>query len=163
MNLNLDNIFLEIDNINMELNNQKQCIVNTQNKLKKISRLLKKEVKSFNKNLTKIKTNKGNKSPSGFAKPTLVTKELCNFLNKDEGTKMARTEVTKLISSYIKENNLGNTIDKRNINPDNKLKQLLNVSDDETITYFNIQKYMNQHFIKENTTNDTVSNILEMN
>ena len=52
--------------------------------------------------------NKGNKKPSGFANPTKVTKELCEFMNKQEGTQIARTEVTRALISYIKANNLQN-------------------------------------------------------
>ena len=42
------------------------------------------------------KTNQ-KKIPSGFAKPTNVTKELCDFMNCPEGSKIARTEVTKAL------------------------------------------------------------------
>ena len=50
------------------------------------------------------KSKKGNvkKEPSGFAKPTLISNELCDFLSKPNGTEMARTEVTKYLTQYIK-------------------------------------------------------------
>ena len=41
---------------------------------------MKKEMKVMKKNVEKSK-NKGNKKPSGFAKPTKVTDELCVFMN----------------------------------------------------------------------------------
>ena len=97
--------------------------------------------------------NKGNKNPSGFATPTKITKELCAFMNKEEGTKIARTEVTSALSSYIKENNLQNQSNKKFILPDEKLKSLLGLTDDDKLTYFTLQKYMNKHFIRESTTN----------
>jgi hypothetical protein len=56
-------------------------------------RTLEKNVKKEMKNYTKDKKNKKEKvkrEPSGFAKPTTVTKELCFFMNKPEGTKISR-------------------------------------------------------------------------
>ena len=37
---------------------------------------------------------------------------------------------------------------RKNINPDKKLSKLLDCGDNE-VTYFNLQKYMNKHFVKE--------------
>ena len=92
--------------------------------------------------------NKEKRKPSGFAKPTKVTKELCEFMNKQEGTEIARTEVTKALVNYIKENKLEQKENSKIINPDKKLKFLLGIEDNQELTYFNIQKFMNKHFIK---------------
>ena len=59
---------------------------------------------------------------------------------------MARTEVTKYLTSYIKDNNLQQPEDKRKINPDKKLSKLLKLTKDDQVTYFNLQKYMKSHF-----------------
>ena len=94
---------------------------------------------------------KAKRSPSGFAKPAKITKELCEFINKPEGTEMARTEVTKALVEYIKKNKLiGNSAPTE---PDVKLITLLDIDKDEyhKLTYFNIQKHMNKHFINKNT------------
>ena len=107
-------------------------------------------MKCLKKEATKNK-NRGNRKPSGFAKPTKVTKELCEFMNKKEGSEIARTEVTSTLSSYIKKNNLQNKNNKKIILPDDKLKDLLGINDEEELTYFNIQKYMNKHFISNST------------
>ena len=88
------------------------------------------------------------RAPSGFAKPALISDELCNFLGKPSGTEMARTEVTQHITSYIKEHNLQNVQNKREIAPDAKLKSLLNINEGEVLTFFNLQKYMKVHFPK---------------
>jgi len=88
---------------------------------------------------------KGNKSPSGFAKPSKISKELGEFMGKDDGASVARTEVTQFIIAYIKDNNLAES---KNIKPDTKLQMLLGTSDEDKITYFNIQKFMNKHFLK---------------
>ena len=91
------------------------------------------------------------RAPSGFAKPALISDELCNFLGKPSGTEMARTEVTKHITSYIKEHNLQNTANKREISPDAKLKTLLNIGKGDVLTFFNLQKFMKVHFPKAST------------
>ena len=104
-------------------------------------------MKGLKKEVTKHKP-KGSKKPSGFAKPGKITKELCNFLNKEEGTEMARTEVTRSLVAYIKENKLNNSDNRQIIHPDNKLKTLLGLEDNQSLTYFTIQKYMNKHFVK---------------
>ena len=59
-------------------------------------------MKGLKKEVVKNK-NKGNRQPSGFAKPVKVTKELCEFMNQTEGTEIARTEVTRALVFYIKE------------------------------------------------------------
>ena len=69
-------------------------------------------------------------------------------MNRSEGSEIARTEVTKALVSYIKENKLENTSNRKIIFPDNKLKFLLGLEDGQELTFFNIQKYMNKHFIK---------------
>jgi len=65
----------------------------------------------------------------------------------ERGGKVARTEVTKYIIEYIRENELQANENRKKIVPDVKLKKLLDSSSDE-INYFNIQRYMNKHFIK---------------
>jgi chromatin remodeling complex protein RSC6 len=84
-----------------------QCKVNITNIQQEI-KTLEKGVKKQMKNVKKEVKHKGNRKPSGFAKPTKVTKELCEFMNKEEGTEIARTEVTKSLIDYIKLNELQN-------------------------------------------------------
>ena len=61
---------------------------------------------------------------------------------------MARTEVTKYLSQYIKEHNLQDKTNRRKILPDTKLQKLLNVGKGVEVTYFNLQTYMKFHFHK---------------
>ena len=95
-----------------------------------------------------VDPSKPPRAPSGFAKPSLISNELCSFLGKSPGTEMARTEVTKYLTTYIKEHSLQDSGNKRKINPDAKLKKLLNVGPKDEVTYFNLQKYMKVHFPK---------------
>ena len=91
------------------------------------------------------RTADGAKRPPGFAKPALISDSLCQFLGR-RGTEMARTEVTKELTQYIKQHSLQDSENKRRINCDSALKSLLNVSDSDEVTYFNLQRYMKIHF-----------------
>lgn len=88
------------------------------------------------------------RKPSGFAKPTYLSPVLCEFLGVSNDTELARTEVTKRVLAYVKDNNLQNPEAKRIINMDPKLRKLLNPSEDEVVTYFSIQRLMKVHYIK---------------
>jgi chromatin remodeling complex protein RSC6 len=102
----------------------------------------------------------------GFYLPKYISIELCKFFGVDVGTRMARTECTKKIVQYIKDNNLEDTTNRRNINPDAKLEAVIGNSAeridtfkknaekkgkptdgiDATVTYVNIQILLTKHF-----------------
>jgi upstream activation factor subunit UAF30 len=140
-------LFEQFDQLVSQLTNMKSQITGIQQNIKQLEKSVKKNMKGLKKEVVKTK-NKGNRQPSGFAKPSKVTKELCEFMNKAEGSEIARTEVTRALVSYIKENKLENTTNSKIISPDDKLKLLLGLDDSQELTYFNIQKYMNKHFVK---------------
>jgi len=115
--------------------------------VKSIEKSVKKQMKQLQREVLKNK-NKGNRKASGFAVPTKISNELCKFMGKAEGSEMARTEVTKYIIHYIQSNNLPDKDNKKVINPDAALKSLLDVKPSDEVTYFNLQKLMNKHFVK---------------
>jgi len=86
--------------------------------------------------------------PSGFVQPTLISDELAMFLGEPLGTEIARTEVSRKINRYIKENGLQDQENDRKINPDEKLSNLLGLKKKDKLTYFNLLKYMKHHFIQ---------------
>jgi chromatin remodeling complex protein RSC6 len=106
------------------------------------------ELKAAQKAGQKRKKKSGNRSPSGFVKPTLISDELANFLGKDKGSEMARTEVTREINAYIRKHSLQDKANGRKINPDNALQKLLKMNKGDELTYFNLQRYMSPHFAK---------------
>lgn len=114
--------------------------------VKSIEKNVKKQMRQLEREVQKNK-NKGNRKASGFAVPTKISSDLCKFMGKPEGSEMARTEVTKYIIHYIKSNNLPDKEKKKVIKPDNALKSLLGVKSTDEVTYFNLQKYMNKHFV----------------
>jgi chromatin remodeling complex protein RSC6 len=87
-----------------------------------------------------------NKPPSGFAKPGPVSQELSKFLNLGKGDLIARTEVTKRITKYCQERDLQKKEDKRTINADKPLRDLLRLKKGDELTFFNLQKYMKVHY-----------------
>jgi chromatin remodeling complex protein RSC6 len=115
--------------------------------LRTLEKMTVKQLKVAEK-LNNRKRRKGNRAPSGFVKPSLISDELAKFLDKPCGTEMARTDVTREINKYIRANNLQDKSNGRKINPDKPLTQLLKVSDNVELTYFNLQKYMGPHFPK---------------
>uniref|UniRef100_A0A6C0CKT7 DM2 domain-containing protein n=1 Tax=viral metagenome TaxID=1070528 RepID=A0A6C0CKT7_9ZZZZ len=110
--------------------------------------------KSFQKMETKMnkkqKKSNGTRKPCGFAKPSTISKEMCEFLGITEGSLASRTQVTKKLIEYIKEKQLQGEKNKRIICPDETLYKIFGESaKKDEITYFTMQKYVNHHFIKE--------------
>lgn len=97
----------------------------------------------------KTKTNRKDNTNSGFLKPVQLSKEMANFTGWDHSEHRSRVDVTKYICNYIRENNLQNPDDRRQIFADKKLASLLGYdskSDDKPLTYYRIQTYMKKHF-----------------
>jgi chromatin remodeling complex protein RSC6 len=84
-----------------------------------------------------------------FQVPQPLSNELCSFMGCSNGSKESRSNVTKFVTKYVKDHNL--KTDKHSINPDAKLKALLKVPEGETLSYFNLQKYLNIHYLKNTT------------
>ena len=106
------------------------------------------ELRTAQKTVERRKRKVGNRAPSGFVKPTLISDELASFLGRSSGTEMARTEVTREINKYIRANALQDKSNGRKINPDAALSSLLKLGSGDELTYFNLQRYMSPHFAK---------------
>ena len=141
--------------INTTFNNLNECIANLKQNLTLIQQQVKNVEKTVNRELKNLKKeadknkNKGNRKPSGFAKPQRVSNELCDFMNKPSGSEVARTEVTQYIIKYIKDNSLQKTGNKKIITPDGNLTKLFGDHNESEVTYFNLQRLMNKHFDPE--------------
>ena len=131
------------------LNTFKLQITTLQQQVKILEKNVTKELNIANKIIEKNK-NRAKRKPSGFAVKSIISEDLRIFMNIEKGEMCARTDVTKYLIKYIKENNLQKESDKRVIEPDEKLDSLLEVPEGETLTYFSLQKYMNRHFPKKN-------------
>lgn len=80
-----------------------------------------------------------------FNIPTKVSAELCAFLGKPKDTELARSDVTKAVIQYAKDNKL---MDKQTINTDGALRKLLGVTEKDEVKILNLQKYLSKHYVK---------------
>ena len=78
-----------------------------------------------------------------------VSDEMLELCQKEKGTLMTQIKWYKLVSNYIKDNNLLDEVKCRNINPDEKLKKLLKLTETSELTVFNLLKTVckSGHFI----------------
>ena len=127
-----------------------EAITNMDKEFKAIKTLVKLVIKENDKKEKILKKERDRKekarlSPSGFAKPTDISTEMCDFLEIAHGTLMSRTEVTKNINTYVSKNNLKDPVNGRIIRPDATLKKLLRVKDGDEVTFFHMQRLLNPH------------------
>jgi len=140
-------------------------------------RALKKDVVYLEKTVKKLQSKKTKKKKpatdengvvkkNGFARPTDISNELADFLGVEHGVQVARTEVTKKINAFVKENELQDPEKRRCIRLESeagqKLKALLtDVVDNEgnpcDLNFINIQKYIKHHFPKKTTPTTTTT------
>jgi chromatin remodeling complex protein RSC6 len=122
-------------------------------------------LKEASKKMKKKKVPKENatpRKPSGFASPVVVSDELYSFLAQfgvNKGDPIARTDVTRHVTSYIKEHDLQNPEHRREIIPDAALKTLFgppmepkdpnDANSPLVYTYLKMQRYLSSHFPKK--------------
>ncbi len=87
----------------------------------------------------KADAGKSNKAASAFMKPLKPSPQLAAIVGSEP---LPRTEVTKKIWEYIKEHNLQDAADKRNINADAKLKVIFKKPQ---VSMFEMTKLISAH------------------
>ena len=140
------------------------CVMNIEDEIVKMKQAKLtgvKFLKCLNKNLKNIKFNfsrLSKKKPktvrhvnvnAGFSKPVKISEKMSEFLGVDSSELVSRVFVTKFLCQYIKDNDLQNPVDKRQIIADPKLSELLNYTngkEPEPLTYYRMQTYMRPHF-----------------
>jgi upstream activation factor subunit UAF30 len=112
------------------------------------------EIKLLRKDLRKVKNliedpqgekAKARSTTNGFNKPLDISEELRKFLKLAAGEQISRSQVTKKVNEYVTEKGLKQG---QNINMDASLKAILDPPADVQVTFLNIQKYINKHYIK---------------
>ena len=88
--------------------------------------------------------SKGGAANSAFMAPLQPDDALAAVVGKDP---LPRTEVTKRIWDYIRQNNLQDPNDKRTIRADAKLKAIFDGKD--SVTMFELTKLVNAHLKKD--------------
>lgn len=114
-----------------------------------------KEFKAIRKDIRKIRQHiedpTGEKAQlrsqnNGFRKPQVVSPELRSFLALGPDDKISRADVTRKLNEYVTEKGLKNG---QNLTMDAALQSLLSPPEGVQVTFLNIQKYINRHYIKE--------------
>ena len=127
---------------------------NTKNKGIKFLRSINKRVKTIKNHAGRVmkqktRTNRSGNQNSGFLKPVTISKEMAKFTGWNPSDLKSRVQVTKYICDYIKENNLQNPEDRREIRPDSKLRKLLKFDAKKAsapLRYYSLQTYLKPHF-----------------
>ena len=88
------------------------------------------------------------RASNAFLKPRAITDELAKFMSLPAKSQVSQTQVTKFISTYVKEHGCFDPNFKRRIVPDAALGKLLRAKDGQEITYLNLQSFLKVHFIK---------------
>ena len=115
--------------------------------LKRLEKRVSKEIKDAKKKRKVARKENADGTPAvvPFQIPKPITDDLGLFLGKGKNATASRSEVTKFISAYVKQKGLG---DKHNIKADAPLMKLLGITAADQLTYFNLQKYLNKHYVK---------------
>ena len=135
----------EISQLQGDLKNALNIIKGLVSHVSKLEKRLNRDRKIVEKKL-KTKPRRASSGMNGFSKPGRISDELRKFLSMGKDDLIARTEVTKKITTYCQERGLQKESDKRIILPDKALAKLLRITKDDNLTYFNLQKYMKVHF-----------------
>ena len=135
--------------VSSNLNSLRETASTLLSQIKKLEKRVHREMKDARKRRRRVKLDENGvevkRAPSIFERPTQVTAELLTFLGRPAATLMSRSEVTKAVNDYVKANNLKN---KHDIKPDAPLRKLLAIAEGEPLTYFNLQRYLNRHYVK---------------
>ena len=115
-----------------------------------------KQLQNDSYKLLKIRHLKDEKKPkmdnnSGFMKPIKISEDLATFLKTNPEEPITRVIVTKKLCQYIKDKDLQNPADRREIVPDDSLKSLFRIGDnteENKLTYYSMQKQIQQHIFK---------------
>ena len=125
----------------------------------KFLRSLNKRLKTLKTQVSRIKQRSSTKmvsstntnTNSGFLKPVKISSDMAKFTGWNPDELKSRVDVTKFLCNYIRENNLQNPTDKRQIVPDAKLSKLIKYDskkESEPLRYYSLQKFLKPHFMK---------------
>lgn len=146
-----------VELIDSEISNLRDS--SAKNKGIKLFRNLNKRIKTIRNHSARVmkmkkKTDTPQNNISGFQKPVKISNELAKFAGWPEDSLRSRIDVTKYICDYVKEHNLQNPEDRRQIKPDAKLQKLLGYNpkkETNPLKYYSIQSCLKSrnHFPKE--------------
>lgn len=151
-----ESVDAEFDSLVESIDGRLEAVTTEEKKsgMAKFLRTLFKRVKVLKADVARISkqrvrgTRQSNTS-SGFMKPVKISNDMAGFTGWNAEQLRSRVEVTKYICDYIKEHNLQNPEDRRQIVPDNKLSKLLGYDkkkEEKPLTYYYLQQKIQPHF-----------------
>lgn len=137
------------------------------------SKALTTEMKNLTKDVNKLRASKGKgkkekkpvdpdapKRVNALEKPVKISDELSTFLGFTVGEMVSRQKVTQTINKFVKEHKLQDPSNGRYILLESeqglKLKALLR-DPDQPLTFFNIQRYLKPHYLKDEVSGESKS------
>ena len=129
-----------------------KALINSVRNVIKESDKQSKELEKLRNKKSRVKAvRSADAAQSGITKPVAITDELARFLGVAPGTLVPRNEVTKGVSTFVKQNDISDPTNKQRFVLDDRpaaktLRALLG-NPSEDVTYFNLQKYLKHHYI----------------
>lgn len=115
-----------------------------------------KQIKKDHVRVAESSTKKTRRVPTangGFLKPHPVSAEMASFAGWEEGALKSRVDITNAICDYVKRNSLNDPAARKNILPDERLRELLqydpSVPGNDPLTYFYLQKLIGRLHVKD--------------
>ena len=102
-----------------------------------------------NKKSKRVKKTGERSNKHGFNAPVKISDELAEFLSKEKGSELSRTETTKEIYAYILSNGLKDKNNGTIIHPDAKLAALLKIPTGADMLFIQMQKHITAHLAKK--------------
>ena len=140
----LDIIATNLGALNQIVKNTNAAIKTLQKEYNKLVKLAAKKGKGRRNALAADGTKR---NPSGFAKPAPLNQAMCDFMKVEFGTEEPRQKVTQILNTYIKDHDLQNPKNRKFILPDETLKKLLGLGDEDVLSYFNLQTFIGRLFV----------------
>jgi upstream activation factor subunit UAF30 len=129
----------------LEMSTEMETVKAEIEKLTKLVKKLQRQLNKIAKTVPVVESSEPKKL-SGFSKPMEISKELSTFLGVESDMLLSRTEVTQRITKYVKEHNLQNPENKREMTVDKKMKSIIKLEDGGKLTFFNLQRYLKIHY-----------------
>ena len=139
---------IEIDKEILNLHKQRNLLQ------KQSFKLYNKEKRKSTKKVKKINNiASDDRKISGFNKPKIVPDSICKYLGLEIGTVLPRTRITSQLYAKLKEEKLLDTGDQRKIIPNDEVRKLFMMNDDEVIKFESFQHYVARVYSAYNNVN----------
>lgn len=116
-----------------------------------------KELMILHKKEIKMSAKTGNRSNSGkhtgFNKPEPVPASLKKLLKIKEEM-LPRSKITRLMYQYFTDNKMYNSKTKKEIIPNEKIKEIFDMDDNDVINFYNLQTWLKKVYNKNSSTDN---------